>query len=94
MRSDLALLARAAFGYLPLGMLAVGVAAPLTMLLLAASDEMSAIVASASGHAGATFLGHASVLAAGLSRPSGSPFLAFFVGCSPPRARSRCGWSC
>ncbi|MGH2877568.1 MAG: hypothetical protein ACRDLV_15055, partial [Solirubrobacteraceae bacterium] len=55
-RSDLALLARAAFGYLPLGMLAIGVAAPLTNLLLAGSDEMSAIVSSASGHVGGGFL--------------------------------------
>ena len=38
-RSDLALLARAALGYLPLSLLAVSVAAPLTMLLLAASDR-------------------------------------------------------
>ena len=35
LRSDLTLLLRSAFGYLPLGMLAVGVAAPLTGLLLA-----------------------------------------------------------
>src|SRR6202035_3766076 len=40
MRADLAMLARAAFGYLPLAMLAIAIAAPLTMLLLAASDEM------------------------------------------------------
>ncbi len=50
-RSDLGLLARAAFGYLPLSLLAVGIASQLTMLLLAATDEMSAIVASASLHA-------------------------------------------
>ncbi|MGH2858355.1 MAG: hypothetical protein ACRDMJ_12845 [Solirubrobacteraceae bacterium] len=55
-RSDLSMLARAAFGYLPLAMLAVGIAAPLTNLLLAGSDEMSAIVASASGHTGTDFL--------------------------------------
>jgi hypothetical protein len=79
-RSDLALLGRAAFGYLPAGMLAVGIAAPLTMLLLSASDEMSNIVSSASGHAGETFLGHASTLASGLSAAVGSPFLAFAVG--------------
>jgi hypothetical protein len=74
LRSDMTLLGRAAFGYLPLGMLAVGVAAPITMLLLAASDEMSAIVASASANAGGTFLGHVSVLAA-----AANPFVAFFV---------------
>ncbi len=73
-RSDVTLLARAAFGYLPLGMLAVGVAAPITMLLLAASDEMSAVVSSASGNAGGTFLGHVGVLVA-----ASNPFVAFFV---------------
>ena len=41
MRSDLAMLARAAFGYLPLAALAIAIAAPLTTLLLAGSDEMS-----------------------------------------------------
>jgi hypothetical protein len=44
------------------------------MLLLAASDEMSAIVASASGNAGGTFLGHVSILVA-----ASNPFVAFFV---------------
>jgi hypothetical protein len=79
-RSDMALLARAAFGYLPLGMLAVGIAAPLTMLLLSASDEMSTLVSSASGQASTTFLDHASALAAGLSAAAGSPFLALTIG--------------
>ena len=49
LRSDLALLTRAAFGYLPLAMLAIGIAAPVTMLLLAATDELCAIVSSAAG---------------------------------------------
>jgi hypothetical protein len=49
MRSDLSLLMRAAFGYLPLAALATAIAAPLTMLLLAASDEMSAFVSTAAG---------------------------------------------
>ena len=48
-RADLTLLLRAALGYLPLGLLAVAIAAPVTMLLLAGSDQLSAIVASASG---------------------------------------------
>ena len=74
LRSDMTLLARAAFGYLPLGMLAVGVAAPITMLLLSASDEMSAVVSTASGNAGTTFLGHVSLLAA-----AANPFVAFLV---------------
>jgi hypothetical protein len=80
MRSDLALLARAALGYLPLAMLAVSIAAPLTMLLLSASDEMSAIVSSAAGNAGIRFLERASLTIGGLTILSGSPFLAFLVG--------------
>ena len=43
-RSDLALLARSVFGYLPLSLIGVSLAAPLTMLLLAATDQMSAAV--------------------------------------------------
>jgi uncharacterized membrane protein YgcG len=80
MRSDLTLLARAVLGYLPLALLAVSVAAPLTTLLLAASDEMAAIVSSAAGNAGAHFLDQASLTIGGLTLLSGSPFLAFLVG--------------
>ena len=81
MRSDLALLARAAFGYLPLSLLAVGIAAPLTMLLLAASDEMSAIVSSAAGPRGRSLPGRARRSSTGGSiRLARSPFLAFLVG--------------
>ena len=80
LRSDLTLLARAAFGYLPLGLLAVGVAAPLTMLLLAGSDEMSSIVSSASGNAGAAFLDRAGGLAGAITAVSGDVFVMFFVG--------------
>ena len=80
MRSDLALLTRAAFGYLPLAFLAVSIAAPLVMLLLAASDEMSAIVAKAGGSGGAHFLVLAGASAGLLSLLHGSPFLAFLVG--------------
>jgi hypothetical protein len=80
MRSDLSLLARATLGYLPLALLAVSVAAPLTTLLLAASDEMAAIVSSAAGNAGAHFLDRASLTIGGLTILSGSPFLAFLVG--------------
>ena len=57
LRSDVALLLRAAFGYLPLAMLAVSIAAPVTMLLLAASDQLSAVVSSATGNAGNRFVG-------------------------------------
>jgi hypothetical protein len=77
-RSDLTMLARAALGYLPLGALAVSVAAPLTTLLLAGSDELSAIMASASGNAGANFLAKAGAEAA--VSALASPFVAFFAG--------------
>lgn len=80
LRSDLALLARAAFGYLPLAFLGVSIAAPLVMLLLAASDEMSAIVAKAGGSGGTHFLVLAGASAGLLSLLHGSPFLAFLVG--------------
>jgi hypothetical protein len=79
MRSDLALLARAAFGYLPLALLAVGVAAPLTMLLLAGSDEMSALVSSASGQAGAAFLDRAVGFGGAAALIGRSVFVAFFI---------------
>jgi len=79
LRSDLALLLRAAFGYLPLGLLAVGVAAPITGLLLAGSDEMSSIVSSASGRSGASFLGHVGGLSVVVSGASGSLFVSFFI---------------
>lgn len=80
MRSDMAMLARSALAYLPLGMLAVSIAAPLTMLLLAGSDEMSAIVSSASGDASGSFLAHASVITTVVGGVSGSTFLTFVVG--------------
>jgi hypothetical protein len=80
MRSDLALLVRASFGYLPLSLLAVGVAAPLTMLLLAASDGISAAVSSAAGGAGTRFLAQLGLVSGTLSVLSRSPFVAFFVG--------------
>jgi hypothetical protein len=79
MRSDLAMLARAAFGYLPLAMLAISIAAPLTMLLLAASDEMSTIISSAAGPAGSHLLRDAGVIAGLLSIVGRSPFFAFVV---------------
>ncbi|HWE08026.1 MAG TPA: hypothetical protein VG325_01650 [Solirubrobacteraceae bacterium] len=78
-RSDLALLARAAFGYLPLALLAVGVAAPLTMLLLAGSDEMSSLVSAASGQAGAAFLDRAMGVGGAATLISRSVFVAFFM---------------
>ncbi len=78
LRSDLALLLRAAFGYLPLAMLAVSIAAPVTMLLLAASDQFSEIVSSATGNASNRFISLSVVSLAGLSAAAG-PFMAFFL---------------
>lgn len=80
LHSDLALLIRAALGYLPLSLLAVSIAAPVTMLLLSASDQMSAIVGSAAGDAGTDFLIKSGVALGALTVLSGSPFLAFLVG--------------
>ncbi len=80
LRSDLMLLGRAAFCYLPIAMLAVSIAAPLTMLLLAASDEMSRVVASAAGQAGTRFLDRGAAFLGAFTVASGSPFIAFLVG--------------
>jgi hypothetical protein len=78
-RSDLGLLARAAFGYLPLSLLAVGIASQLTMLLLAGADEMSSIVASASAHADSVFLSTTSVGAIAESVATQDPFVTFLA---------------
>jgi len=78
-RSDLGLLTRAAFGYLPLSLLAVAIASQLTMLLLAGTDEMSSIVASAATHAGSVFLATTSVTAIAASVTTGDPFVAFLA---------------
>ena len=78
-RSDLSLLLRSAFGYLPLGMLAVAIAAPVTTLLLAGSDELSHIVAGAAGNGDTAFLDKAADVG-GLILLARSPFIAFFVG--------------
>lgn len=79
-RSDLTLLLRAALGYLPLAMLAVAIAAPLTMLLLSASDELAAVVSSAGGHEGVSFLAQAVSPLGAAGGSSGSPFLVFLLG--------------
>jgi hypothetical protein len=79
-RSDLGLLLRAALGYLPLALLAVAIAAPVTMLLLSASDQLSAAVSSAAGHQGADFLARATSLLTAISVTVSSPFLVFLVG--------------
>jgi type IV secretion system protein TrbL len=79
-RSDLTLLGRAVFGYLPLAVIGVTIAAPLTTLLLSATDEMCAVVAGAAGHSDGTALARAAAAVAGLSAASGSPMLGFFIG--------------
>jgi hypothetical protein len=80
LRSDLTMLSRAALGYLPLSLLAVSIAAPITMLLLAASDEMSAVVSSAAGGDGGRFLGRTGATFGVLSVLDHSPFLLFLLG--------------
>jgi hypothetical protein len=79
-RSDLALLARATFGYLPLAMIAIAIAAPLTTLLLSAGDELSSFISSAAGHASAHFLARVGIDTVAFSGLDGSAFMAFLVG--------------
>jgi hypothetical protein len=80
LRSDPAMLCRAALGYLPLAMLAVAIAAPLTMLVLSATDEMCTFLAGAAGDSDAAFLARA---ASDLTNPAAiaaDPVVAFVVG--------------
>jgi hypothetical protein len=79
-RSDLTLLLRSALGYLPLAALVVAVAAPVTMLLLSGSDELSSLVSSASGQAGSNAFGLGSAFVGSLSVFSQSLFFACFFG--------------
>jgi len=80
-QADLALLTRVTFGYLPLSILAVSLAAPMTMLLLAATDQMSAVVSANAAGGSARFLDHAAEVAGGLATAAGgSPFFAVVVG--------------
>ncbi len=79
-RSDLTLLLRAALGYLPLALLAVAIAAPLTMLLLAASDQLSAIVTSAAGNQSGRFLARSGALLTAVTGFIASPFVVLLVG--------------
>jgi hypothetical protein len=80
LRSDVTLLARSALGYLPLAMLAIAVAAPLTTLLLAASDQLCTLISSAAGNAGPHFIGRIILVVGGLTALAKSPFLAFLIG--------------
>jgi hypothetical protein len=79
-RSDLGLLVRAALGYLPLAMLGVSLAAPIVMLLLAATDQMSAVVAGPGVDGGVRFLNRAALGAGTESIAGGSAFFLFLVG--------------
>jgi hypothetical protein len=79
-RSDLALLTRSALGYLPLSLLIVSIAAPVTMLMLTATDQMSAVVSAAAGQAGSRFLTFTGQHVATLDPVGGSGFLKFFIG--------------
>ena len=78
-RSDLSLLARAAFGHLPIALVGVGIAAPVTMLLLSGTDELCSLVWSPSSSSGLTslFAGGGTVI--GAVALAGSPFLAFLM---------------
>ena len=76
LRSDPSLIGRAALGYLPLAVLGISIAAPLTTLLLSASDGLSALIAGAAGEApGAALakLGVGTALLAGRAAPPSSP---------------------
>ena len=77
--SDLPLLLRSSCGYLPLALLCVGVAAPVTMLLLSATDQLCVLVSSAAGDSGSHFLNRAAG-SMGVLTWIESPFIAFFAG--------------
>lgn len=79
LHADLWLLARAAFGYLPLAMVAVGIAAQLTALLLTAIDGLSGLVSSAAGDAAPGFLTKAGAAIGAVSLLGRSPFLVFLL---------------
>jgi hypothetical protein len=80
LRSDVTLLARAALGYLPLAILSIAIAAPLTTLLLAASDELCGLISAAAANESSHVLASAVVLVGGLTALGQSPFLAFLLG--------------
>lgn len=80
LRSDVALLVRAAFGYLPLAMLSIAIAAPVTTLLLAASDELCGVISSAANDTGPHLLDRIGLAVGGLALAAKAPFLAFLIG--------------
>jgi hypothetical protein len=80
LRSDLALIGKVVFTYLPVSVLSVSLAAPVVMLLLSATDQMCRVVSSVAVTDGASFLDKAGAVAGGLSTLGGSPFFAVMVG--------------
>lgn len=72
---DLALLGRAALGHLPVAVLGVSLAAPVVMLLLAATDEMCAVVSGASGVTSTAFLDRVAGVVGDLTVAGGSFFV-------------------
>jgi hypothetical protein len=80
LRSDLALIGKVVFTYLPVSLLSVSLAAPVVMLLLSATDQMCKVVSSAAIEGGARFLDDAALAAGGRSALDGSPFFAVMVG--------------
>jgi hypothetical protein len=74
---DVGLLARSSLQYLPLSLIGVGIAAPLTSLLLSATDELSATVSR--GADGTEFLVHAAAPAALTGAAFDSPFLTLLI---------------
>jgi hypothetical protein len=78
MRSDLSLLAQAALGYLPLAMLAVSIAAPVVMLLLAATDQLCAVISRGVAGDGAHFLTGAGRVF-GVAHFAVQPFITFLL---------------
>jgi len=79
LRSEVALIARAMLGYLPAAFLITSIAAPVTMLLLAATDQLSAGLAAIAGQDTTHFLtGTSAWVAAGLT--AADPFFAVMAG--------------
>jgi hypothetical protein len=79
-RSEPAMLVRAAFVDLPLALIGVALAAPLVTLLLAATDQMSRVVSAVGVNGGARFLDKAADIAVNASAIDGSPFFAVVIG--------------
>ena len=79
LRSESGVLARAVLGYLPLAALLTAIAVPVTMLLLAASDELSAGLARVAGQGTIRFLtGTTAWITVGLT--AADPFFAVLAG--------------